>query len=67
MERGPINVLLIEDDPATTEIVKGLIGEDTSMFRLECAGRLQEGLDRLTAGAIDLVLLDFGLPDSEGL
>ena len=67
MENEPINILLIEDDLAAAEIVKGLIGEDTSVFRLEWADHLQAGLDRLTAGGIDLVLLDFGLPDSEGL
>jgi PAS domain S-box-containing protein len=30
-------------------------------------GRLSEGLERLAAGGIDLVMLDLGLPDSNGL
>ncbi len=67
MESEPINVLLIEDDPAAAEIVKGLVGEDASVFRLEWAANLHEGLGRLANGRIDLVLLDFGLPDSDGL
>lgn len=67
MESKPINVLLIEDDPAAAEIVRGLLEDDASVFSLEWAEQLQDGLDRLTAGNIDLVLLDFGLPDSEGL
>ncbi|MEP7339177.1 MAG: response regulator [Acidobacteriota bacterium] len=67
MENEAINILLIEDDLAAAEIVKGLVGEDASLFRLEWADYLRAGLDRLTEGGIDLVLLDFGLPDSEGL
>jgi signal transduction histidine kinase len=67
MESEPINVLLIEDDPAAAEIVKGLVGDDASVFRLEWTANLREGLGRLANGGVDLVLLDFGLPDSEGL
>jgi signal transduction histidine kinase len=68
MAKGePIHVLLIEDDFAAAEIVKGLVGEESSAFRLEWLSHLQAGLQRLSVGGIDLVLLDFGLPDSEGL
>lgn len=61
-----INVLLIEDDSAAAEIVKGLIGGE-EFYQLEWVDNLQSGLQRLGQGGIDLVLLDFGLPDSEGL
>jgi two-component system cell cycle response regulator len=34
---------------------------------LECVDRLSTGLERLVEGGIDIVLLDLGLPDSQGL
>ena len=66
-ETEPIRVLLIEDDFASAEIVKGLVEAESEAFKLEWVSQLQAGLDRLSAGGIELVLLDFGLPDSTGL
>ena len=36
-------------------------------FAIEWVSRLADGLERLGRGGIDLVLLDLGLPDSQGL
>lgn len=62
-----IRVLLIEDDFASAEIVKGLVEAESDAFKLEWVSHLCTGLERLAGGGIDLVLLDFGLPDSSGL
>jgi signal transduction histidine kinase len=62
-----MNVLLIEDDPASTEVIKAFIEDDAGSFHLECVDYLKAGIDRLARGGVDLILLDFGLPDSAGL
>ncbi len=63
-----IRVLLIEDNPGDTRLIKEMFTVvGSGSFQLECADRLSTGLERLAKGGIDLVLLDLSLPDSQGL
>ena len=68
-EKGaPTVVLLIEDDPYDAELTMAALGEIGSFRCLaERAETLSKGLERLSRGGVDLVLLDLGLPDSLGL
>jgi PleD family two-component response regulator len=68
MDDAPIHVLLIEDNPT-----------DVLLVRQACAAvplipcvfthveRLSEGLKCLSEARFDVILLDLGLPDSQGL
>ena len=63
-----IRVLLIEDNPIHVKLVDNLLASSRApAFDLETAGQLSEGLSRLDRGDIELVLLDFTLPDSQDL
>lgn len=65
---GKLTVLLIEDNPGDTRLIQEMLAEASGVtFELECAHRLSTGLERLAEGGIDVVLLDLGLPDSQGL
>ena len=63
-----VNILLIEDNPGDARLIQEMLAEGRSdtLFRLECFDRLTAGLARLVANDIGLVLLDLGLPDSQG-
>lgn len=60
-------VLLIEDNEEAMWLVRYALQEHgKGRYRLEWAGTLSAGLDQLSKGGIDIVLLDLGLPDSTG-
>lgn len=60
-------VLLVEDNPGDRRLVQEALTDFKGQpFKVETADRLSPALDRLTAGGIDAVLLDLGLPDSSG-
>jgi DNA-binding NtrC family response regulator len=65
---GPITVLLIEDNPGDTELVREALADaHPARFLLLQAGRLAAGLEQLDGRDVDAVLLDLSLPDSQGL
>ncbi len=68
MSAAAINVLLVEDNAADVRLVRERLSESADgLFRVECADRLATGEARLQRGGVDVVLLDLGLPDSDGL
>ncbi|HKP74125.1 MAG TPA: PAS domain S-box protein, partial [Longimicrobiaceae bacterium] len=68
MKDGPFRVLLVEDNPGDAYLIAEALAEvSTTAFRLEHADRLAECVRRLGAEAFDAILLDLGLPDSQGL
>jgi len=66
MNKKPLTVLLIEDSPAYAELVQQWLASKDGAFVLNWTDSLKAGLNRLSRGGIDVILLDLGLPDSEG-
>ena len=61
-------VLLVEDNPGDARLIQEMLSEAGSgVFAIELVSKLSQGLVCLARGDIDLVLLDLGLPDSQGL
>ena len=68
MNAKDINVLMIEDDPGDAEYIKEILDDEKySSFNLNRVDNLASGINVLTKGGVDLVLLDLGLPDSQGI
>jgi PAS domain S-box-containing protein len=62
----PIDVLLVEDDPTAVLLARDAL-EEGLHHRVVHADRLGTALRMLSAEHVDVVLLDLGLPDIQGL
>jgi len=61
------NVLLIEDSEEAMLLVRySLQAYGDGRYRLKWVESLSEGLEQLSNGGVDIVLIDLGLPDSSG-
>ncbi|UZW57775.1 response regulator [Sphingobium sp. JS3065] len=68
MTQKRIAVLLVEDNPVYSRLIQKLLSRsDNPVFETVLAGTLEQALERLAVGGIDVVLLDLMLPDSTAL
>jgi signal transduction histidine kinase len=65
---APLSILLVEDNPGDTRLIKEMLGETTTTrFLFDEVSTLNTALERLREGRTGVVLLDLSLPDSSGL
>jgi PAS domain S-box-containing protein len=73
MKGKTISILVIEDNPGDARLIQEMLSEGgDKRFEVEVVGRLAAGLEHLKRGdvdvvLVDVVLLDLGLPDSQGI
>jgi diguanylate cyclase (GGDEF)-like protein len=68
LNRPLIQVLLIEDNPDDALLLREAVRDDAlSSFEFTVVENLKSGLEFLRQNEFDVVLLDLGLPDSQGL
>ena len=63
-----IQILIVEDNPAETRLVREyLLEAGPGEYQIRSVIRLSEAIEHLAENSTDVVLLDLGLPDSQGL
>ena len=64
LQRTEKNILIVEDDPLSLRLVKNVLQAE---YKITTAGTGQEAYDSYVRNAPNVVFLDIGLPDSNGL
>ncbi|HLE84167.1 MAG TPA: response regulator [Thermoanaerobaculia bacterium] len=68
IQTTPIRVLLVEDNPGDARLIHEMLREaGPGRFEIEQADRLDAAFECLKGSRPEVVLLDLGLPDSQGL
>lgn len=67
MEQPVLKVLLIEDNPGDARLIEEMLKDSGSQFELKVADTLSAGIDLFRSDGFDVIILDLGLPDSQGL
>ncbi|MBI4826835.1 MAG: PAS domain S-box protein [Nitrospirae bacterium] len=62
-----LKILLIEDNPGDARLIEEMLKESGHEFKLECVTSLSSGIDEVRLDGFNVILLDLGLPDSQGL
>ena len=68
MESSKFKVLIVEDSLAYANLLKNILEEtDFAKYKSVCVDRLSDALKLMGQEHFDIVVLDLGLPDSDGL
>jgi two-component system KDP operon response regulator KdpE len=62
---GSLRILVVDDEPAIIRFLRPSL--ETQGYIVSAAGDASTALDAVRSGAADLVVLDLGLPDMDGL
>ena len=62
-----LKILLVEDDLGDADLTEELLLDSSVVFEIENATCLSEAADKINNETFDAILLDLGLPDSQGM
>ena len=64
----PLRILLVEDNPGDVRLLREMFStERPGSYEITHLPRLGLALNHLAKGGVDIILLDLGLPDGEGM
>ena len=59
------NILIVEDDKAIQNLLKVALKQEN--HTINAVGTAREGIDFVVKNIVDLIILDLGLPDMDGI
>ncbi len=63
-----LHVLVVEDNSGDVDLIREYLSDPgSSRFKIDSVSRLSEAIARLEGECFDLLIIDLGLPDSQGL
>ena len=65
--KAKLKILLIEDNPGDARLIWEMLQDSGIAFEIVSSYRLSEGLEEIAKNEPDVILLDLGLPDSQGI
>ena len=66
--KQPVQVLVVEDDAVDAQLLQKMFTKERQgSFAITHKLRMSDGMEHLAAGDVDIILLDMGLPDGDGL
>lgn len=66
-ERERVAVVIVEDDPAFRARFEQILAPAAGYDVLAAVGSVAEGIDAVRAAPVDLLVVDLGLPDGDGI
>jgi len=67
MNENATRLLMLEDNPDDVTLIREQLSESSDFFEIISFDHLSKGLEYLATNNVDIVFLDLGLPDSQGL
>jgi DNA-binding response OmpR family regulator len=63
-----IKILLFEDNPGDAGLIEEMVNDSANYsYELVIVETMEDGIDLLKMGSYDIILLDLGLPDCDGI
>jgi CheY-like chemotaxis protein len=62
----PKRILIVDDEERIREVVRACL-EDLGGWEVETGASAAEGLEKITVGFFDAIILDISMPDMDGL
>ena len=60
-------ILYVDDDPESCEMLKTMLSRAYGLYHVATAGSAEEALEMIDAAPYDLYLIDYMLPEMDGL